>query len=97
MVKPSVTKDASKYLKKKYKASIESICSVFRATRAIWYYASKLDDSEVISKLQEGTRKPLDTAGALNEVWSMDFMSDSFEDGRTLRVLNIIDDIIEKA
>ena len=142
MVKSSVKKDACKYLKKKYKASIDSICAVFRATRAIWYYKSTLDDSEVIEKLQEyvekkpnrgfdnyfkrikregytwsrnrvlrvyremglvrrpkkrrklpdGLRKPLDTASALNEVWSMDFMSDSFEDGRTLRVLNIIDD-----
>ena len=43
-------------------------------------------------RLPEGLRKPLDTATALNQVWSMDFMSDSFEDGRTLRVLNIIDD-----
>jgi len=142
VVKPSVKKEACKYLRKKYKASIDSICSVFRATRAIWYYTSKLDDSEVIEKLQacvernpnrgfdnyfkrirregykwsrnrvlrvyremglvrrpkkrarlpEGMRKPLQTAEALNEVWSMDFMSDSFEDGRTLRVLNVIDD-----
>jgi putative transposase len=27
-----------------------------------------------------------------NVTWSMDFMSDSFEDGRTVRILNIIDD-----
>ena len=130
------------YLRNKYKASIGNICSVFRTTRNIWYYTSKLDDSEVIAKLQEcvgkypnrgfdnyykrirregykwsrnrvlrvyrdmglvrrpkkraklpeALRKPLDTAKVLNEVWSMDFMSDSFEDGRTLRVLNIIDD-----
>ncbi len=43
-------------------------------------------------RLPEGMRKPLEQPKALNEVWSMDFMSDSLEDGRTLRVLNIIDD-----
>ena len=32
------------------------------------------------ARLPEGMRKPSDTAGALNEVWSMDFMSDSFKD-----------------
>ena len=142
MVKSSVKKEACKYLKKKYKASIENICAIFRSTRTIWYYTSILDDSEVIEKLQEYVernpnrgfdtyykrirregytwsrnrvlrvyremglvrrpkkrkrlpeelRKPLDTASKVNEVWSMDFMSDSYEDGRTLRVLNIIDD-----
>lgn len=29
---------------------------------------------------------------AINQVWSMDFMSDSLADGRTLRTLNVIDD-----
>ena len=53
MVKSSVKKETCKYLKKKYKSSVESICSIFRATRAIWYYTSKLDDSEVMQKLQE--------------------------------------------
>ena len=43
-------------------------------------------------RLPEALRKPLDTAVMANEVWSMDFMSDSFEDGRKLRVLNVIDD-----
>jgi putative transposase len=142
VVKSSVRKATCKQLRKKYKASVNSICAVFRVTRNIWYHTSKLDDSEIIEKLQEcveknpnrgfdnyfkrirregypwsrnrvlrvyremglvrrpkkrrrlpeAVRKPLDTASALNEVWSMDFMSDSFEDGRTMRVLNIIDD-----
>ena len=29
---------------------------------------------------------------AINQVWSMDFMSDSLNDGRTLRTFNVIDD-----
>tara|TARA_Y100000034_G_C6829289_1_gene374204 strand:+ start:359 stop:1156 length:798 start_codon:yes stop_codon:yes gene_type:complete len=29
---------------------------------------------------------------AINQVWSMDFMSDSLADGRTLRTFNVIDD-----
>lgn len=43
-------------------------------------------------RLPEELRRPLDQPKELNEVWSMDFMSDSLEDGRALRVLNIIDD-----
>ena len=34
----------------------------------------------------------LGTATAINQVWSMDFMSDALSDGRTLRTLNIMDD-----
>ena len=43
-------------------------------------------------RLPESLRKPLEQPARLNEVWSMDFMSDCLEDGRTFRVLNIIDD-----
>ena len=28
----------------------------------------------------------------INQVWSMDFMHDQFEDGRTFRLFNVIDD-----
>ena len=34
----------------------------------------------------------LGTATAINQVWSMDFMSDSLADGRTLRTFNVLDD-----
>ena len=35
---------------------------------------------------------PLGDATAINQVWSMDFMSDSLADGRLLRTFNVIDD-----
>jgi putative transposase len=34
---------------------------------------------------------------AINQVWSMDFMSDSLTDGRTLRTFNVIDDYNREA
>jgi len=34
----------------------------------------------------------LGTVTAINQVWSMDFMSDSLNDGRTLRTFNVLDD-----
>jgi len=34
----------------------------------------------------------LGTATAINQVWSMDFMSDSLIDGRALRTFNVLDD-----
>ena len=36
--------------------------------------------------------QPLAVPGAINESWSMDFMHDSLDDGRSFRLLNIIDD-----
>lgn len=36
--------------------------------------------------LPEAPRRPLYEPSKLNEVWSMDFMSDSLEDGRGIRV-----------
>lgn len=43
-------------------------------------------------KLPDALRRPLSAPSELNEIWSMDFMSDSLEDGRMFRILNIIDD-----
>jgi putative transposase len=41
--------------------------------------------------------QPLAQPTTANEVWSMDFMSDSLTDGRTFRTLNIIDDFNREA
>ena len=43
-------------------------------------------------RLPEELRKSLYQPPTVNEVWSMDFMSDSLTDGRAFRVLNVIDD-----
>lgn len=36
--------------------------------------------------------KPLSVPEAINHVWSIDFMHDSLDDGRTFRLINMIDD-----
>lgn len=43
------------------------------------------------------TPNPLSEPSRPNEVWSMDFMSDSLEDGRRIRVFNVIDDYNREA
>ena len=41
--------------------------------------------------------QPLSVPEAINQVWSMDFMHDQLEDGRSFRLLNIIDDFNREA
>ena len=142
MVRPSKKKEVAKYLLSSYHVGVRLATKVVGLSRSNWYYQSKLDDSEVIIKLNQlverhpnrgfdnyfkrirkeghswgrsrvlrvyremglvrrqkrrrrlpdAERKPLEAPTQINEVWSMDFMSDSLEDGRRFRVLNVIDD-----
>lgn len=43
-------------------------------------------------RLPERLKIPLTTPTAANQMWSIDFMSDSLVDGRKFRLLNVIDD-----
>lgn len=43
-------------------------------------------------RLPERIKQPLTVPAAPNQVWSIDFVSDSLADGRKFRMLNIIDD-----
>jgi len=43
-------------------------------------------------KLPVNERKPMEQLSALNEIWALDFMSDTLTDGRQLRVFNAIDE-----
>ncbi len=42
-------------------------------------------------KKATGTRAPLPKADSVNQVWSLDFMSDAFTDGRRFRVFGVMD------
>jgi len=43
-------------------------------------------------KLPVEQRKPSHHPKTVNEIWNMDFMSDSLSDRRAFRILNVIDD-----
>lgn len=43
-------------------------------------------------RIKRDKPEALGTSTAINQVWSMDFMSDSLIDGRTLRTFNVLDD-----
>lgn len=48
-------------------------------------------------RLKRDRPDPLGEATAINQVWSMDFMSDSLADGRSFRTFNVIDDYSREA
>ena len=48
-------------------------------------------------RLKRDKPDALGTATAINQVWSMDFMSDSLLDGRLLRTFNVVDDYSREA
>ena len=39
-----------------------------------------------------GTRAPLAVSAAVNQRWSLDFISDTLGDGRRFRILCVVDD-----
>ena len=43
-------------------------------------------------RLQRAKPEPLTIPETINHVWSMDFMHDQLADGRSFRLLNVIDD-----
>ena len=48
-------------------------------------------------RLPQRDRCPLEVPSCINEVWSIDFMSDSLFNGRKFRTLNVIDDYNREA
>ena len=48
-------------------------------------------------RLVRDRHEPLNVPQAINQVWSMDFMHDQLEDGRSFRLLNVIDDFNREA
>jgi putative transposase len=48
-------------------------------------------------RLEVSERKPMPASSIPNEVWSMDFMSDSLSSGRPLRTFNVMDDFNREA
>jgi putative transposase len=48
-------------------------------------------------RIEAAERKPMPVAGRLNEVWSIDFMSDRLSNGRTFRTFNVLDDFNREA
>ena len=42
-------------------------------------------------RIKRGKPEALSVPEAMNQVWSMDFMSDTLNDGRSIRTFNVID------
>ena len=44
-------------------------------------------------RLVRAAPQPLIVPASINEVWSMDFIHDNLSDGRTFRLINVLDDV----
>lgn len=56
------------------------------------YVEEKLSLRRKRGRKRGTVRQPLPVAAAANQVWSVDFMSDTLNSGRRFRTLNIVDD-----
>ena len=56
------------------------------------YVEEKLSLRRKRGRKRSTVRQPLPAAVAANQVWSVDFMSDTLSSGRRFRTLNIVDD-----
>ncbi|HVO60893.1 MAG TPA: IS3 family transposase [Terriglobales bacterium] len=56
------------------------------------YVEEKLSLRRKCGRKRSQARQPLPAAVAANQVWSVDFMSDTLSSGRRFRTLNIVDD-----
>lgn len=65
---------------------------LYRATdcRLIQVHCCRLN--KPLKRLVRKKSEALAVSQAINQVWSMDFMHDKLEDGRNLRLLNVIND-----
>ena len=48
-------------------------------------------------RIEAAEREPMPVASRLNEVWSIDFMSDSLSNSRKFRTFNVLDDFNREA
>jgi putative transposase len=56
------------------------------------YVEEKLSLRRRRGRKRSGVRQPLPEPVTVNQVWSVDFMTDAFSSGRRFRTLNIVDD-----
>ena len=76
----------------RYGISIHFACVVMEISESSYYYHPKSHRRLTRDKLDA-----LSVPSQMNQVWSMDFMSDSLEDGRRLRTFNVLDDYNREA
>jgi len=71
--------------RKKFKWNHKKVYRVYKENEFQLKYRKK-------QRLEAIERKPMPVSKKLNEVWSIDFMSDSLSNGRKFRTFNVLDD-----
>jgi len=102
VVKPARRRELACRAKAEYNVSIRVACYFLRKTKGHNWNHKRLyrlyRELELSLRLKPKSRLKRDKPNALavpteiNQVWSMDFMSDSLNDGRSVRTFNSIDD-----
>ena len=76
--------------RKKFKWNHKKVYRVYKENEFQLKYRKK-------QRIEIAERKPMPKASRLNEVWSIDFMSDSLRNGRKFRTFNVLDDFNREA
>jgi putative transposase len=103
-VTPVARLSAVAHAREQFELSERRACSIIGISRrVVWYRRRRPDDTAVRVRLRElalerrrkralGTRAPLAIPQGLNQRWSLDFLSDTFIDGRRFRIFAVVDD-----
>ena len=95
MVRPAQRRALAQHAVQTQRTTIQHACITFGISEPCYRHQGRRvdEDAEVADWLVRETPQPLAVPDKPSLVWSMDFMHDQLSDGRSFRLVNVLDDI----